>query len=183
MIYVAIALVLVLVIAPIISVLPSARQKEQMSLRKIAMSAGFSIDLTHIDDPDPDPEKYLSNTGKPLPRVMPAIAYRLPRRGMRDVPLMDWCVVRRSDSKLDELLPPGWTWVSGATANMSNEFKTFLHGSLEKLPNDVIRVEEVNRIVSVYWNEQGGTDAVNAIIAFAKHCVAIVPHAAPSNSF
>ena len=88
---------------------------------------------------------------------------------------MDWSLVRRRNGT-GVGLPPGWTWTSGPPANMSNEFKAFIAVNLEKLPNDVIRVEEANRFVSVYWNERGDVDAVNAIIDFVKRCTEIVPY-------
>ena len=102
MVYLLIGGILLLIVAPIIRILPSRRQKEQMALRRTASSNGLTVELTHIDDPDPDPEKYLSNTGRPLPRVMAVIAYRKPVKKpaeWRRIPAVDWCVVRRQGGK------------------------------------------------------------------------------------
>ena len=66
MIYIIIGLVLLLIAAPIIAVLPSKRQKEQMKLRQQAMAQGISVELTSIDDPIPEQKKYITGTGKQL---------------------------------------------------------------------------------------------------------------------
>ncbi|HCC44491.1 MAG TPA: hypothetical protein DEQ32_08855, partial [Gammaproteobacteria bacterium] len=60
MVYLIIGIVLLIVLVPIFSVLPSARQKQQMMMRQTARAAGVSVDLTIIDDPNPDQDKYLS---------------------------------------------------------------------------------------------------------------------------
>lgn len=177
MVYVFIGIVILLIIAPIIAVLPSKRQKEQMVLRKKAMGQGVSIEFVSIEDPDPDPDKYVSNTGKPLERVIQVVAYRLLRptpSEWREVPRIDWCAVRRADSASGDL-PSGWAWENDLPALMSNELKSFIANGLHKLPNDVVRVDEVRNVISVYWNERGGEDAVDVIIEFLKECAGITP--------
>jgi hypothetical protein len=52
-VYVLVGVILIVIIVPIISVLPSARQKERMQMRMIARAAGVSVELTSIDDPNP----------------------------------------------------------------------------------------------------------------------------------
>ena len=52
MVYVLIGVILLAIIVPIISVLPSARQKERMQMRMVARAAGVSVELTSIDDPN-----------------------------------------------------------------------------------------------------------------------------------
>jgi hypothetical protein len=180
MAYLAIIVILLAIIAPIIAILPSRRQKEQMQLRKRAMADGFSIELTRIDDPDPDPQKYLSNTGKPLPRVMDVIAYRYKRprpSDWRRLPDVNWCIVRKKGQNSD--LPGDWTWSPASvpgTGEMSNDFKVFFRQNIERLPADVIKIEEVKYIISVYWREHGGDESLDAIIAFVKACAEIEPY-------
>ena len=80
MAYIIIAVVLMLVLAPIVSVLPSARQRAQMKMRDAARQAGVSVDITFIDDPNPKQGKYVSGvTGKALPAKLEVACYRLPR--------------------------------------------------------------------------------------------------------
>lgn len=177
MVYVFIAVVILLIIGPIIAVLPSRRQKEQMALRKRAMAEGISIEFTRIDDPDPDPEKYRSNTGKPLERVMSVVAYRSirpTREEWRRIPRIDWCAVRRADSAAPDL-PAGWAWENELPARMSNELIAFIANELQKLPNDVVRVDEVRNVISVYWQERGVEQELNLIIQFLKGCAGITP--------
>ena len=180
MVYVIIIVVLILVIVPIFSVLPSKRQKEQMALRRIAMSRGFSVELTRIDDPDPDPEKYVSNTGKPLERVMNVIAYRLARNrphNWRRLPQVDWCLVRRHDAPASDL-PAGWAWEGEVNSSMSPALRAYLVAAVVQLPADVVRVEEQSYLISAYWNEHGGEAAVNAIIGFIQGCAEQSPWSA-----
>ena len=178
MVYIIIVVVLIMIIAPIIAVLPSTRQKEQMALRRTAMALGFSVQLTRIDDPDPDPEKYLSNTGKPLERVMSVVAYRLPRKRPKDwrrLPQIDWCLVRKHDATMPDL-PPGWVWELHPGDRVSPEFLKFLTTQVNRLPADIVRIEEAGYLISAYWNEHGGEDAVNAITKFITECAGILPY-------
>ncbi|MEX0940919.1 MAG: hypothetical protein WD002_00065 [Pseudomonadales bacterium] len=177
MAYLAIAVILLVIIAPILAILPSKRQKEQMFLRKKAMADGFSVELTRIDDPDPDPEKYLSNTGKPLERVMSVAAYRFPRRkppDWRRLPNINWALVRRRNA-VGQGLPANWVWDEPPPGEMSRELRAYIAGSLQKLPDDVVRVDESKYVISVYWTERGGEVGVAAIITFVKACAEISP--------
>ena len=78
MIYLIITLVLLVALAPIFAILPSARQKAQMKMRDAARQAGISVKITIIDDPNPRQEKYLSQTtGKMMPARLKLACYRL----------------------------------------------------------------------------------------------------------
>lgn len=176
MTYLAIAVVLLLIIAPILRILPSKRQKEQMALRRRAMGEGFSVEITRIEDPDPDPEKYVSGTGKPLERIMSVVAYRYVRKkppDWRRLPSVDWALVRHRVAN-DKNLPAGWNWSVrlpvDATPNAVNELTHYFLNKLSSLPGDVVRVDETNYIISAYWTEQGGDAALDAIVAFIKGC-------------
>jgi len=150
-------------------------------MRRMAMSAGLSVELTRIEDPDPDPEKYLSNTGKPLERVMQAVAYRFPRPrppNWRRVPQVNWCVVRREAANAPGL-PPDWAWEEPYDDRMSNELKEFFLRNLAGLPNDVVRVDEEKYVLSAYWNEHGDEQAVASIVEFLKGCSRVTPYVPP----
>ena len=93
MVYLIGLFVLLMIAAPIIAILPSAEQKAQMEKRKLAMASNVRVEFTHIDDPDPDPQKYLSNTGVPLERRLAVKAYRLSLRRpahWRETPSNNW---------------------------------------------------------------------------------------------
>ena len=135
MAYVIIVIILLIIIGPILAVLPSKRQKDQMQKRQTAMKAGISVNLTRIDDPDPDPEKYLSNTGKPLERVMALIAYRLPRLrpGQRRQVAYDWALERKLNQAVGSHnadLPSGWCWGNASSGPFSEPFSAPLSASM-----------------------------------------------------
>ena len=183
MVYLIVIIAVLMVVGPVIAILPSKRQKEQMAMRRIAMARGLSVQLVNIEDPDPAPGEYLTNTGKPLEPVMKAMAYRIARRRPSDwrlVPQVDWCVIRKHDATPGPL-PAGWAFAPEPGPEMSNDFKGFLASHLDNLPADVIKVEENNYQLSVYWNERGGMDAVNSVLAFVDACREFAPYRLPTN--
>ena len=178
MAYVIILIVLLIIIGPILAILPSKRQKEQMQKRQTAMKAGISVNLTRIDDPDPNPEEYLSNTGKPLERVLALIAYRLPhlRPSQRRHVACDWALERRlkrAAGSDDSELPTGWCWENTAPASLPAALREYLPRTIAGLPDDVVRVEERKNIISVYWKERGGVVELAKVIDFLTDCAAI----------
>ena len=140
MTYLIIAIALLFVIAPIFAILPSGRQKEQMKLRRSAMSKGISVELTRIQDPNPHQDKYLSNTGKPLDPVLSIAAYRKGRprpKQWRISPQIDWTLENdeiRSTDVLSSELPGNWHWVPSKPPELSDDFESFLKQELESLP-------------------------------------------------
>jgi len=178
MVYLGIAFVVLLIVAPIIALLPSARQKEQMALRKAARERGLRTELTTIEDPDPDPGKYRSVTGKELPRELKCIAYRRPRprpAGWRWLPAMEWAVVRGEPA--DGALPDGWRWDVPLPPAASDELRSTLVSTLESLPDDVVKVDESHYIVSVYWLERGGMEAGEQVARALETLTATEAHA------
>jgi len=178
MAYVIIVVVLLIIIGPILAVLPSKRQKEQMLKRQTAMAAGLSVALTRIEDPDPNPEDYLSNTGKPLERVKAVIAYRLPRQrlGQWHQTAVDWALERKlsqSPGPRDTGLPTGWHWSETQAGQLPARLRQYLQVAIADLPNDVVRVEERKNIISAYWNERGDTIELTKLIDFLRDCAAL----------
>ena len=107
MVYLIIGVVLLLIIAPIIAVLPSPRQKEQMALRQLAMGLGMNVELTRITDPVPKQDKYISSLGKSLEPILKVIAYRKARKmpaEWRRAAIINWAIERRLASQDDDLL-------------------------------------------------------------------------------
>lgn len=169
MVYVIIGVVMLIILAPIIRIIPSAKQKAAMAKRRLAMKEGIRIDITHIEDPDPDRKKYLSNTGKPLPRKLPVIGYRLPRArpdNWRDSGGLDWSFERKSIST--EMKVP-WEASEAAQTDLPIDLNAFLETNLSKLPADCVKVEEKNFILTIYWHERG---EVSELIDFLRTCVA-----------
>ena len=174
MVYVFIGLVLLLIIGPIIAVLPSPRQKEQMALRQLAMGLGMNVELTSITDPVPKQDKYISSLGKSLEPILKVIAYRKARKmpeEWRRATIVNWAIERRLESADDDL-PANWCWVDERPATLPMAFVTHLGMALAELPDDVARVDEMNRVLSVYWHERNDAAAVHRIDQFFDGCAA-----------
>ena len=172
MVYIIISVVLLLIIAPIIAVLPSARQKQQMSMRRDALALGINVELTSILDPIPKQEKYLSSTGMQLEPSLSVSAYRMARKmsqSWRKIPTVNWAIERRV-SNGDPYLPDTWSWGEKKPENMSEELVDFIATEIILLPDDVVRVDEINRIISIYWHERSDSDGVQQIAKFLDGC-------------
>ena len=170
--YLIIVVVLLLVLAPIISILPSKRQKLQMVYRQEARSSGISVALVKIEDPDSDRDKYLSATGRPLPRELSCVAYRKPRKRQNDgkgTRGPGWVMVRdkSTEGKLG--------WDLAASENIEPEFRREVEARVGLLPQDVVRIDEVADLVSVYWQERTDELGLEALLQFLKDVVELSP--------
>ena len=170
MVYVIIGLVLLVVIMPLIAVLPSARQKEQMKMRDAARAGGVSVELTSIDDPNPNQDKYITQTGRAIQPVLQVVAYKLQRKPAGDwrrLPAIHWCLKKTSDG--------GWQWSHEQNPAMSDALYEWLRRAVEDLPEDVEQVEESNDNLAVYWHERNpGSEA--EVIGFLKHGASLPLH-------
>ena len=163
MAYVLIVVMLIVIIVPIISVLPSARQKERMQMRMIARAAGVSVELTSIDDPNPRQQKYIGYTGKRIPAVLKVVAYRLQRKRERDwrhLPKVSWCMFRGLDNN--------WHWKAELNEAMNKELAAWIEAVAPDLPADVVQIEEDSYNIYVYWHERSKGDE-QAVLGFLKH--------------
>jgi len=177
MTYLIIGIAIIFVIAPIFAILPSARQKDQMKLRQIAMGQGVRVELTSIQDPIPRQDKYLSNTGKPLSPLLSVAAYRKVRpkpEQWRLAPRLDWSVEKREIQSKN--LPGNWHWTSGKPSTISDEFESFLRVQLDNLPDDVVKIEEINYFLSIYWHESSGEGGLSSIVRFLDACTKVAPN-------
>ncbi|MBQ73653.1 MAG: hypothetical protein CMQ20_01360 [Gammaproteobacteria bacterium] len=177
MIYLIIGFALLLIIAPIFAILPSARQKEQMNMRRKAMAEGVSVELTSIQDPVPNQDKYISNTGKPLEPVLGVVAYRVSRKKPRQwrlAPQIDW-VLERGDQHSPDL-PGTWCWVQSKPDALPAEMEKFLIRELACIPGDVVRIDEKNYVLSIYWHESSGEEGLASVCRFLSGCIEIPLH-------
>ena len=175
--YLIIGFVLLLIIAPIFAILPSARQKEQMRLRKRAMDQGISVELTRIEDPIPRQDKYMSSTGRPLEPILAVAAYRIARpkpREWRISAQIKWVVERQAENSTE--LPGRWHWDGSKPEEISPEFEEFLSRELSYLPDDVVKIQEVNSSLVVYWHESSSEEGLAAIVRFLQGALSVYPY-------
>ena len=171
MAYLIIAAALLFIIVPIIGVLPSARQKAQMTMRNVARGAGVTVEITVIEDPNPDQEKYISNLGRKLEPKLNVAGWRLQRRRDRDwrqLPRVDWCLKRNLDSS--------WRWEPAPPPAMNPALVAWLDGTVQSLPADVEQVREQAYTIEVFWHErEPGSET--QVIEFLRGCAALPLHA------
>ena len=173
MAYLIIGVVILVVLVPIFSVLPSARQRQQMKMRQAARAAGVSVEIIMIDDPNPEQEKYVSHTGRKIPPRLQVAAYRIQRRRNQDWrrwPDISWCLQRQLDGS--------WFWKSDSEL-MSDTLKKVLDDALDVLPEDVEQVEESDYNISVYWHERAAGSEDN-VLNFLRNCAASPLHEPPT---
>ena len=162
MVYVLIGVILIAIIVPIISVLPSAKQRERMQMRMNARAAGVSVELTSIDDPNPKQDKYITYTGKRIPAVLRVVAYRLQRKrktDWRQLPEVSWSLFTD--------LHENWRWKSEPNEGMNRQLREWLENTAPDLPSDVVQVEEDSYSICVYWHESTRGDE-QVVLDFLK---------------
>jgi len=171
--YLLIGLALCMIIGPAFMLLPSKRQKEQMSLRSQARAAGLQVELTRIDDPDPEPGKYTSLTGKPLDPILACIAYRIPRKKLSDwrkQRVVHWKVARKRGAA--NTPPAAWEWIETGLETVAPHLRGVIQEGLPRLPADVVAIEEKNHQVSIFWHERGGEKGLAEMARFLKSVIA-----------
>ncbi len=154
------------------AILPSKRQKQQMAFRQSARSAGVSVALVKVEDPDSDRDKYLSATGRPLPRDLACVAYRRPRKKAMSpagIPTPGWRLTR------DKSCGNQLTWVESDSGDLDPTFRQFVESHLSDLPADVIRLDETAGLVSVYWHERSDEEGLAKLLGFLNRVVALNP--------
>ena len=161
--YLFIAIILLAIVLPIFSVLPSGRQRKQMNMRQAARAAGVSVELTTIDDPNPEQDKYISQTGRVIPARLKVVGYRIQRPRQND-----WRQLSEIQWSLKRNLDGSWLW-SSSGGHLSRELKNFLEEAKEALPEDVEQVEESSYSIVVYWHERTPGSEAN-VLKFLLNC-------------
>ena len=150
MAYLIIALVLALIIAPLFSILPSKAARQIMVVRRAAMARGIAVELTTIDDPNPNQEKYRSNTGRQLAAKLSVGAYKGVARKSSKYPA--WSVVRQGspteDSDVSGFRPATETPIP-------SDLRLFLTEAAKDLPSSVHQIAWDGRQLVVFWVETG----------------------------
>jgi hypothetical protein len=151
MAYLIIIVVLALVIAPLFSILPSKSSRQMMVVRRAAMTRGIAVELTTIDDPNPNQEKYRSNTGRPLPTKLSVAAYKGVARKPSQYPI--WSIARRINSESEDGGVCGFQ--STTEMPIGSPLRQFLADTAKDLPSGVQQIAWDGRQLVVFWIESG----------------------------
>ena len=165
MVYLFIGLVLMMLIAPIVSILPGKSQKQIMAVRRAAMARGISVELTTIDDPSPDQDKYRTSTGRALPAKLQVAAYKgLSRLNSSSATLPAFQVQRTPDQ--DPSSPDAFHSITDAS--LPEACRTFLAQYASALPTTVQQIIWDGRQLNVYWVEQPDHQMGEKIFTFIE---------------
>lgn len=135
-------LLLVCLLSPLSWLVPSRRQRGQMDVRLQARRMGVAMQLSRQEWP----HWLLREAPLSCPQYHCAR-----RRGQPDT----WCYWQ---------IEPG-QWVNKWREPCAEEA---LLTQLQVLPADAFKVEATEQMVSVYWGERGGQDALEKIADFLK---------------
>jgi hypothetical protein len=165
MVYLFIGLVLLMLIAPIVSILPGKSQKQIMAVRRAAMARGISVELTTIDDPSPDQDKYRTSTGRALPAKLQVAAYKgLSRLNSSSATLPAFQVQRTPGQ--NPLSPDAFHSITDAS--LSAPCRAFLGQYAASLPTTVHQIIWDGRQLNVYWIEQPDHQMGEKIFTFIE---------------
>ena len=165
MVYLFIGLVMLMLIAPIVSILPGKSQKQIMAIRRAAMARGISVELTTIDDPNPNQEKYRTSTGHPLPAKLQVAAYKgLIRLQSSQVPAESFQVQRTPGD--GETRPGAFHTITETP--LSGAGLDFLAQFAVGLPETVQQIVWDGRYLKVFWVERPEMDLGEKIFTFIE---------------
>ncbi len=139
-------------------VMPTPRQKYQAALRMKAKQMGFLVQLERLKAP--------RAKGEMEPESRDMTAYRVIREGLSREEknnFKTWQIFR-IESISDIGLPSGWSWSEGERT-LSEKQLDKLAQVISKLPAGVFSLESTPIHVGVYWNEEGGDEALAEIKA------------------
>lgn len=172
--YWIIALIALFVLAPMIRLWPSAKDRQAMRGRMLAMKRGVGVELTMIDDPMPNQEKYRTPSGLPLPARLRVIALRVRHKQLVDEKKRpaDWLAERVGLGANQPRNKPGiqvedWRLVFEGDRVASSQRETRLAEQVleaaTRFPRSVVALEWANRALSAYWQENGEEEEVSLI--------------------
>ena len=172
--YWIIGLIALFVLAPMIRLWPNAKDRQAMRGRMLAMKRGVGVELTMIDDPVPDQDKYRTPSGLPLPARLRVIALRVRHKQLVDEKTRppDWVARRVGTEANTRAIPQGvqiddWRLSFEASRAPKSAQETQLADQIRltvaRLPASVVMLDWANRALSAYWEENGQEEEVMLI--------------------
>ncbi len=158
--YLYIAIAILLVISPLVSLLPSPRQKQKMVFRQRAIALGMQVQLASIPTAR-------HNHAKENP--LNGIAYRLPRNPQQLKELRNHTtnVAAKVSSTNNE-----WLWFN-EKSRPGEPMASQLLQCFQEMPSDVAAIELSRTASSIYWREKGTVEDVDQILKLLKNIQSI----------
>jgi hypothetical protein len=167
-------LIALFVLAPMIRLWPSTKDRQAMRGRMLAMKRGVGVELTMIDDPVPDQDKYRTPSGLPLPTRLRVIAFRARHKQLVDEKMRpaDWVARRVGAGANSRSMPQGvqvddWrlSFEAGRAPKSVQEAQITdqIRLTVARLPASVVMLDWANRALSAYWEENGREEEVTLI--------------------
>lgn len=163
--WIIIIVIMMSLIGSMMWVMPTPRQKYQAALRMKAKKMGFLVQLERLTAP--------RAKGEMEPESRDITAYRVIREGLNREEknhFTTWQIFRL-ESISDIGLPSGWSWSEGERA-LSEKQLDRLAEVISKLPEGVFSLESTPIHAGVYWNEEGGDEALDEIKTLLDSLVA-----------
>jgi len=174
MAYWIIALIVLFILAPMIRLWPSAKDRQAMEGRRVAMRRGVGVELTQILDPVPIQDKYKTPSGMPIEPKLSVVAFRA-RHGQlvddKNRPC-DWFAERVGESpsplaKKKGVKRADWmVWFEEQRMPESKAEEKLVDEVLSVVvaaPKSVVSMDWQNRALSAYWVENGRSEEVEMI--------------------
>ncbi|MCR8921756.1 hypothetical protein NO559_03170 [Dasania sp. GY-MA-18] len=150
--YLIIVIIMAVVIGPIMWMMPSARQRQQMAVRQYALAQGFTIKVTDL------PQSHRQRVRKEP--VKQGVVYRLPLQQDRPLVMSQvYCLSRGIIDDVQEPQSTDYEW----QGQPLNEAETWFTEALQQCPRTAVAIEYSAAGVGCYWQERGGEAAVEQI--------------------
>jgi hypothetical protein len=141
-------IVAALLVSPVLRLLPTAREKQQMKLRQQALALGMKIQLTII----PSPRGV-------IPKESKGVVYRLPRAS--DAQALFQKHTTYQIGRIDGS-PQQWHWYNPVLEPAKDTAEKII-AAISKLPEDVCVIESNPLETAAYWTENGTIEDVRTI--------------------
>ncbi|WP_019530189.1 hypothetical protein [Dasania marina] len=160
--YFIIAIIVAIVLGPIMWMMPSTRQRQQVALRQYALAQGLQIKVCDL------PQSHRQRVRKAPAKQ--GVIYRLPLANKRPITMTQVYCLSRAEFVSDQFSPqpePAVTspqadvyeWQGDSLAAVEAEFTA----ALQHCPASAVAIEYSAAGVACYWQERGGNAAVDQI--------------------
>ena len=161
LIWVVVALVVALAVGPIMTLLPSKRDKRLAELRAAARRAGLVVEMTAVPKLDAEAVERVSAGGTARAAKVDCASYRLPLpKGLPYAPC--WQLLK---SERENRYLPGWTALQPPT-NLpvpAQDYWQRISAILDALPGDCIGVQADARMVAWLGRERTEGDPAHVV--------------------